>query len=263
MQASLRKISGFTLLEVLIALSIFSVIGLAAYRVLDLAILSQGQIESHDDKLRSLERAMHIIAMDVEQSINRPIRDNYADELGALLAPSDNYTLEFTRQGWRNPLQLPRSQLQRVAYELGSLDNEDSSTNIHLLRHYWKVLDRAQDSEPQTQVLLKNIDDLRVSFLDSEGEWQTEWPTSTDTGTPDEVLPSALMIELHSLEAGQIQRLYQLSEVSEWQSSGFNTSAIIPEEDSEGEVGEEDLEFGEGADEYDYDPDEFYDLEGG
>lgn len=273
MHVSPRTNLGFTLLEVLIALSIFSVIGLAAYRVLDVAILSQGQIETHDNKLRSLERAMHIIAMDVEQLINRPVRDNYADELGALLAPSEHYALEFTRQGWRNPLQLPRSQLQRVAYGLGSIDNKDGSTSTHLLRFYWKVLDRAQDSEPLAQVLLKNIDDLKIRFLDSEGEWQTEWPYSTSTGMLSNTMPSALMVELHSLEAGQIQRLFQLSEVSEWQHSGFTISTIDSDEDSEDD-NETLEEYDESTDEYDqildetdydeyeYNPNDFHDLGG-
>lgn len=261
MRVSNHKPAGFTLLEVLIALSIFSVIGLAAYRVLDLAILSQSQIEVHDNKLRSLERAMHIMAMDIDQVINRPVRDNYADELGALLAPHDSYSFELTRQGWRNPLQLPRSQLQRVAYEIAATDNTEEPGRTHLLRHYWTVLDRAQDSEPRTQVLLQNIDDIQVRLLNHEGEWQTEWPQQTETGQPIDGLPRGLMIELHSQETGLIQRLYQLSEVSEWKNSGFNTTANVPEGKALKEEGEEvPEEFGEGANEYDYDPDEFHDL---
>ena len=146
-----RQYRGFTLLEVLIAMSIFAIIGLASYRVLNVVILSQSQVSVHDEKIRTLERAMHIISADFEQLANRPVRDNYADTLAALIAPHDNYAIEFTRQGWRNPLQLPRSQLQRVAYELGSIANDSDEAGTHLLRHYWTVLDRAQDSEPRTQ----------------------------------------------------------------------------------------------------------------
>ena len=190
MQRSELKISGFTLLEVLIALSIFTVLGLATYRMLDLVILSQRQVEVHDNRLQALERAMHVIAMDIEQVINRPVRDNYADELGALIAPNADYALEFTRQGWRNPLQLPRSQLQRVAYELGSIDSDDNTSGPHLLRHYWTVLDRAQESQPRTQVLLRNIADLQVRFLDAEGDWKNEWPATGNTGQPPKGCPA-------------------------------------------------------------------------
>lgn len=221
MSALTRHARGFTLLEVLIALSIFSLIGLASYRMLDIVILSQGKVESHQKQIRTLERAMHIISNDFEQLIERPIRDNYGDTLKALVTDQENYLIEFTRQGWRNPLQLPRSQLQRVAYELGSApdksDNrfeQPSDSGVHLLRHYWPVLDRPQDSEPQTQVLMRNINDLQLLFLDEEDEWQSQWPQELLIGKPSEALPKAIMFKLDSQAAGKIERVYQLAEFS-------------------------------------------------
>lgn len=211
---------GFTLLEVLIALSIFSLIGLAAYRMLDIVILSQSKVMSHENKIRSLERAMHIIGSDVEQLVNRPVRDNYGDQLNALAIGEESYLIEFTRQGWRNPLQLPRSQLQRVAYELGNMykglntTDQQSDSGIHLLRHYWPMLDRNQESKPQTQVLLRNINDLQLRFMDQQGEWHSEWPVNPLIGEPSNGLPNALMLKLDSSSLGQIERIYQLSEYS-------------------------------------------------
>ena len=260
-----RHSHGFTLLEVLIAISIFAVIGLAAYRVLDVVIRSQVQVAAQDEKIRALERAMHIISADFEQLANRPIRDNYADPLGALLAPHESYAIEFTRQGWRNPLQLPRSQLQRVAYELGSVSDNNDETGTHLLRHYWTVLDRAQDSEPRTQVLLKNIDDLQIRFLDKESQWQSEWPAKLASGEPGKGLPSALLVELHSQQSGHIQRLYQLSEISDWQGTGFSKSIQPTEQEATNDqkppsTGTDNNINDYDEDEDDYDPDDFYDL---
>ena len=74
-------------------------------------------------------------------------------------------------------------------------------------------------------------------------------------------MPSALMLELQSEASGHIQRLFQLSEVSEWKHSGFNPATATPEED---EPDDEDDSLDEpysGRDENDYDPSEFYDLE--
>jgi len=264
---TLIKSSGFTLLEVLIAISIFAVIGLAAYRVLDIVILSQSKVAAHDDSLRSLERAMHIISADFEQLTSRPVRDNYDDQLGAFLAPHENYAVEFTRQGWRNPLQLPRSQLQRVAYELGHAPDDKDDDGTHLLRHYWTVLDRAQDSEPRTQLLLKNIDDLQISFLDSAGQWKNEWPPNQITGEAKKGLPSALLVELNSQQAGQIQRLYQLSEVSDWQASGFNINAPTgdpnnPSFSNTNKDSNSSPKNIKGYNDDDYDPDDFYEPGG-
>jgi len=259
---ALTKSFGFTLLEVLIAISIFAVIGLAAYRVLDIVILSQSKVATHDDSLRTLERAMHIISADFEQITSRPVRDNYDDQLGAFLAPHENYAVEFTRQGWRNPLQLPRSQLQRVAYELGSAPGDKDDEGTHLLRHYWTVLDRAQDSEPRTQLLLKNIDDIKIRFLDSAGQWQNEWPPKQVTGAAKKGLPSALLVALNSQQAGQIQRLYQLSEVSNWQASGFKINAPDGDQNTLPSNNKPTQQNTKGYNDDDYDPDDFYEPGG-
>lgn len=257
-----HKSAGFTLLEVLIAISIFAVIGLGAYRMLDMIILSQSRVESHTETLRKTERAMQLVSMDFEQLVDRPVRDNYDDKLAAVLSPQQDYLIEFTRQGWRNPLQLPRSQLQRVAYELGSLSNDDSSiasnnennSGPHLLRHYWNVLDRAQDSEPRTQVLLKNVDDLQIRFLGSEGEWHSQWPAQLASGKQTLGLPTAVIFEIHSPTLGQIQRLFQLSEVGEWRDAGIQGEVASPDNEDTSSNGED-------YDDYDYD-DEGYDDPG-
>lgn len=222
---------GFTLLEVLIALSIFSLIGLASYRMLDMVILSQTKVDAHQQQIRTLERAMHMISNDFEQLVERPVRDNYGDLLQAFSSNQQNYLLEFTRQSWRNPLQLPRSQLQRVAYELaaelGSSDTaqqQSAAGGVHLLRHYWRVLDRAPDSKPQTQVLIRNVHDLQLQFMDSEGEWHSQWPLPPVLGEPVETLPRAILVKLDSQYSGNFERLYQLPEFSASQAMTRNKS---------------------------------------
>lgn len=232
MSAPTRYLHGFTLLEVLIALSIFSLIGLAAYRMLDIVILSQSKVTAHQQQIRTLERAMHIISHDFSQLVARPVRDNYGETLAPLATDQDSFLVEFTRQGWRNPLQLPRSQLQRVAYELGS---EPVSTNsqyqqpinraVHLLRHYWTVLDRAQESTPHTQVLIRNIDDLQLLYMDHEGEWQSEWPQDPLTSNASKTLPRAVMLKINSQSMGSIERTYQLTEFSAEQAKSHDRNS--------------------------------------
>jgi len=255
MRLSHHKSAGFTLLEVLIAISIFAVIGLGAYRMLDMIVLSQTRIESHTDALRKTERAMQLISMDFEQLVDRPVRDNYADKLAAVLSPQQNYLIEFTRQGWRNPLQLPRSQLQRVAYELGNISNTENDSGSHLLRHYWNVLDRAQDSEPRTQVLLENVDDLQIRFLGSEGEWHSEWPATLASGKKTLGLPTAVVLEIHTPALGQIQRLFQFSEVGEWQDAGVQGKAASPDNKDTSETKNKSAVYDDDYDDDDYDDD--------
>lgn len=49
---------GFTLLEVLIAIALFSLLGLASYQLLQRVLHSEQRIEQHEQQLRSLQRAL-------------------------------------------------------------------------------------------------------------------------------------------------------------------------------------------------------------
>ena len=107
----------------------------------------------------------------------------------------------FTRGGWRNPLNHPRSTLQRVGYTL---------EEKQLIRHTWAVLDRAQDSEPRHQELLTDIDSIQVRFLDEGHDWKEQWPA--DQVAEATGLPRAVEVTLEHERFGPITWLFQLPE---------------------------------------------------
>ena len=123
---------GFTLLEVLIAITITAVIGLGSWQLLNTAIRAYELSQANLQSLSQLQRAQLNISRDFTQLVPRAIRDEYGDYQPALKTEDGFYLVELTRAGWRNPLQERRSELQRVAYELSDGD---------LLRHHWKVLE--------------------------------------------------------------------------------------------------------------------------
>ncbi len=65
---------GFTLIEILIAMAIFTLIGLASTALLTTVIDSNGISEERFNKLQLLQRAMVTIERDVQQAIARPVR---------------------------------------------------------------------------------------------------------------------------------------------------------------------------------------------
>ena len=162
---------GFTLLEVLIAIAIFALLAMGTYRMLQSVLQSDESTRRHERQLRELTRAMAALDRDLLQVIPRTVRDTYGEPRGALLGGDslnlEQAALELTRSGWRNPLGAPRAQLQRVRWQLrGDV----------LQRLYWPVLDQAVDTAVQEQQVLKGVSDLRVRFLDIEGNWQPQWP---------------------------------------------------------------------------------------
>lgn len=187
---------GFTLLELLVALSIFSVIAVMAYGGLGTVLNQSALTEENAETLAVLQKTYLVMQRDIEQAVPRAIRGQFGGEL-APMTGAPMFT--FTRGGWRNPLNHPRSTLQRVGYTL---------EEKQLIRHTWAVLDRAQDSEPRHQELLTEIDSIQVRFLDEENDWKEQWPPDQVAEAPG--LPRAVEIMLEHDRFGPITWLFQL-----------------------------------------------------
>ena len=198
----MRRLLGFTLLEVLVAMSIFSVIGLGATQMLRTMIKSHDRTQDRVASLNHVARAFMLLERDLVQIVNRPVRDEYGDPLPSLMLASGTYPLEFTRTGWNNPAQRSRSGLQRVAYELDA--------NGRLLRHFWLVLDRAQDSAMQTQVLLDGVRDLRMQVVNDQGEMLETWPQADQ----DSALPAGIELSIETSAMGSLRRIFPLVSVA-------------------------------------------------
>ena len=140
----MKLVRGFTLLEVLVAMSIFAVIGLGANQMLRTIINTHERTQQSMEEIASLTKALTVLQRDFSQVINRPVKDGYGEPLPPFIVNNtasgdDEHLIEFSRSGWNNPLGLNRSEIQRVAY--------DVTEEGELKRYYWLVLDRAEDSQ--------------------------------------------------------------------------------------------------------------------
>lgn len=159
---------GFTLIELLVAISIFSIIGLASYQLLQTAIEGKNRITRSTENTLAIARAMDIMTSDFSQLVSRRIRNNYGEWLAPLIFEEGDYLVEFTRTGWINPSGKKRSTLQRVAY---SFDYEEGT----LTRLFWEVLDRAEESAPVEEIILRNVEEcLIVPVLDDSVQVQSD-----------------------------------------------------------------------------------------
>ena len=108
---------GFTLIEILVALFIFAVVGLISAQLLGRTVDAYEVLDDRGQRLGQIHRAMLVVERDMLQFRNRPIRLAQNNPMPALMI-GDEGALSMTRGGWRNPLQRPRSELQRVGYRL-------------------------------------------------------------------------------------------------------------------------------------------------
>ena len=203
-----RRAGGFTLLELLIALAIFGLLSVMSYTGLKSVLDQHAGTDEAADRLGELQKIYLVMQRDIEQIVPRPVRSEYGDRLAAL---EGGEVLQFTRGGWSNPLQRPRSSLQRVGYAFQ--DDE-------LVRYAWQVLDRAQDSLPLQQPLSAAVIGMSVRYLSTEDEWQASWPPdetgdaqAIPGGQSDErlsVLPKAVEMTLEHDHLGELVWLFRL-----------------------------------------------------
>ena len=194
------KAKGFTLLEIIVAISIFALISAMTYPVL-IEMLNYGEeADAETARLGELQKAMTFIGRDVEQIVNRPVRDNYGSEVEAVLGGGGSSTvLEFSRTGWRNPVGWERSHIQRIAYAL---------SEGKLFRQNWQVVDRSVDSVVAEVLLVEDVSLVEVRFLNDENEWQEFWPPSE----PDKPrIPKAIDVVLELEDWGRINRIYRVA----------------------------------------------------
>lgn len=204
---------GFTLLEVMIAIAIFSVIALGCWQVLDRVTTTKSHLEKQSAQLRELQRGLWLLARDIHSIVNRPIRNSIGEQEAAVTTLVTGYTLLLTRNGWPNPLGEKRSTLQRVGYQT-ELDKNGNNT---LFRYYWPVLDQAPDTEPQQQVILENVDYFEVQFIDSQGNVSFHWPekSNNENKTSDHIIPAGIRIRLNVSHYGEIERTFAIRSIEE------------------------------------------------
>ena len=197
-----QKSPGFTLLELLVSMSIFATLGLGAYQMLQTVADSHERVRSSAEAFTGLNLAYSIIQRDFNQFAPRAVRDEYGEVLPTIDFENEDYIIEFTRRGWRNPAGRQRSRLQRVAY---SLDFEEET----LTRHFWKVLDRAEDSEPISQLLLEGVTDFRVTgFSGDESAIDREFILEDE----EVAAPLAMEVVISTNGLGESYRLFQMVE---------------------------------------------------
>ncbi len=200
----MRRQSGFTLLELIIAIGIFATMSAMAYAGLNSVMNTRAHADIQADRLAQLQKAFLIIGRDIEQAIDRPVRDNYGDELRAISGGGyGSSILELSRSGRANPMALPRSHLQRVGYEV----QEDQ-----LLRKVWPVLDQAVDTVAYEGVMLTGIKAVDLRFMDANKQWQTQWPDPNLSGTGQSLpaMPRAVEVSIDLEDWGRIRRIFEV-----------------------------------------------------
>jgi general secretion pathway protein J len=205
------EMKGFTLIEVLIAMSITALVAMLSFSSLSAVLDSAEMLRDRGQRVSEINRAFTLVSRDLNNFVARPVRD----ELGQLESAMMGEVvitggISFTRGGWHNPNQQLRSSLQRVRYAL-----EDDV----LWRESYTVLDRTAESEPQRAELLTGVDSFELAFLGENTEQRgeeldtQEWPDSWGVSVDSRAIvapPQAVELTVLLQDWGELRWLYDL-----------------------------------------------------
>lgn len=193
---------GFTLLEILVASFITGLMLITAYTTLAKSGSHKQRIEARFDRLQQVQLAMRLLTKDIGQIQPRAVRDIIGQsQLPAVMTGDSDGGIEMTVGGYNNPLNLQRSQQQRVGYEI-----EENT----LYRVQWMVLDRTQGSIPIRRELLENVNSIAMRFMNRQLEWVTSWPPQND-GTNLQELPVAIEVTIEVEDFGVMRRVVEVA----------------------------------------------------
>lgn len=201
-----RHSSGFTLLELIIAISIFSVLSVMAYGGLKTVLDARDANQKVARRVAEVQLAMLRVSNDLQHAVERTVRDAFGSPLPSMMTlQSEQFLLEWTRSGYSNLGEYKRSNLQRVAY---NLKENELNNKLDLVRITWPVLDRTQSTEPVESILISGIESLEWKFNSNANTSSSSWPSAASLSTGDiKTLPRAVELSLVFDDIGEIRRV--------------------------------------------------------
>jgi general secretion pathway protein J len=175
------KRRGFTLIELMSALLILSLLAVMSFRGLAAVLDARDQVQQETEKWKRVAAFFARFQRDVQLSAPRPVH-------------ADAGRLEFSRFATAEGVDAPR----RVAYRL----NQNREIELWL----WPGLEAAPDDRPARYVVLAKVAQFELQYLAADLAWVDAWPRSER----DAALPQALRLRLVLASGEELLRVFSL-----------------------------------------------------
>lgn len=182
--------AGFTLLEILIALSILALIAVLGYRAVASLTDSEARLSAESARWRGLDTLFARLEGDMRLAQPREVRAGAARE-PAWYGGQDaagNSEFRVSRAGPEFSIEAG-STGQRIGYRL-----RDGALEVL----YWPHFDEPAGAVPVAYALANGIARFDLEYLDSRGNWRASWPVPGES-----VIPRVVRIML-TQEGGDI-----------------------------------------------------------
>lgn len=190
-----KHIRGFTLIEILIAMFIFTILSIMMAGALHSVINLQGGADRTAERLRNLQMVLVRVSRDLEQTVNRPVKTANNQDASAFFGNEHGFA--FTHGGMAGRPNF--STLERTEYIWGKNG---------FYRMAWDVLDLVDKSpKPSQRLLLENVTDGYFEYMDDKKNFHKDWPVK-DGNNNNKPLPRAVRMTLTIQDWGTIRQTY-------------------------------------------------------
>lgn len=189
MTASHHKAAGFTLVEVLISLFIFSLISVGTITALTQSLQGKDRLAASMKEINQLNAARAIMRADMAALTLRQRRDELGGFKPYVLTTDGEALLSFTRRGTQNPSGLERrGDLESVEYHF-----EDGA----LIRRSYVHENPAQLATTFDRILLDDLRDVKLyTLIHPFDNFVTLESFRLEAGTDDALKPNAIFVEV-------------------------------------------------------------------
>ncbi|HWV14131.1 MAG TPA: type II secretion system minor pseudopilin GspJ [Cellvibrio sp.] len=214
--------SGFTLIEMIIAIGISAIVAAMAYQSLEGASNSSERTRDVINEINRIDKAWQLIGQDMRNQL--PTLANQVIFKAASLTTkgknSFQIIMQFGRRGWVNPMGRMRSDLQQVNYRIA----EGKLIRDYLPERNRPLADIDFEKEALHQVLLEGVTDIQLRFLSDEffkangkgtlegadysNTWPPTWPPQNAMGNTGTVIAVEITIEVEGV--GRSVRLFEI-----------------------------------------------------
>ncbi|MGV3729826.1 MAG: type II secretion system minor pseudopilin GspJ [Sphingopyxis sp.] len=169
---------GFTLVEMLVALSLFAAIAAMGVGLLRSSIDTQDAVQERLKGMSGMNRVRAVMANDLAQAVQRPTRGPAGEAVPAFVGTATGFA--FVHAGAAALDGSPRPAVERVGYAL---------VGSEWRRATQPMLDGTALGEGDR--LLAEVSAARVRYRDEAGSWSESW-----TSEPGDRLPRAVEVRI-------------------------------------------------------------------
>ena len=191
------KLSGFTLLEVLVAIGIFSVVAIVSYTTLDSYLDQRERLTVHYAKFERLQRLFLLLERDIQFIAGRAVRDG-GDLKPAIDSAQGNVLIGMT-VAQPDVQSAAGVSLKRVEWQLEG--NE-------LIRSQWSVLDHNGKIKPAQLLVSDAIQEVELNYLFYTPNQGLD---SKNKLEPDEI-PGGVELNITLISGGSYRRVFAIAQ---------------------------------------------------